>query len=105
MVSVSDSTFNNEVLNSDLPVLAYFNASWVNECSLLTPLIKQVAEQSRGKLKVVSINADENDIVMQRYNIKSLPEMILFKNGKIADCIIGTRSKSQISDWISEMVL
>ena len=86
MVNVNDSNFTNEVLNSNEPVLVYFNAPWVNECSLLTSVLKQIAEEMRGAVKIASINADENDIVVQRYNIKSMPAMILFRLGKVDDC-------------------
>ena len=104
MVNVNDSTFTNEVLNSVIPVMVYFNALWVNECSLLTPVIMQIAQEMRERIKVVSINADENDIIVQRYNIKSMPEIFLFRSGKIEDYIIGTRSKSQLLDWISSRI-
>lgn len=102
IIIVNDDTFNSEVLNANLPVLAYFSAPWVNECSLLTPTLNDLAGENAEKVKVVKINTDDNDICTQRYGIKAMPTLIIFKDGKTVETMVGTRSKTQLQDVISK---
>ncbi len=100
MLVVNDSVFVKEVLNSEMPVIVYFMAPWVNECALLTPIICELAREYSNRIKIVMINVDENDITTQRYNIKSMPAIVLFEHGKPKITLVGTRSKAQLREWI-----
>lgn len=100
MIIVNDAVFVKEVLNSDLPVVVYFMAPWVNECSLLTPIVEELARENSNRVKIVMMNVDENDITTQRYNIKAMPSLMLFSGGKSQINLVGTRSKAQLREWL-----
>lgn len=99
---VSDSTFENEVLNSSQPVLVDFWAAWCAPCRMLAPTVEAVAEEFQGKAKVVKLNVDENQDISSRYGIKGIPTLIIFSNGKEADRVVGVPSNAKAS--ISQML-
>jgi thioredoxin 1 len=99
---VSDSTFENEVLNSSQPVLVDFWAAWCAPCRMLAPTVEAVAEKYQGKAKVVKLNVDENMDSSSRYGIKGIPTLILFRNGKEAERVVGVPSNAK--DFISQML-
>jgi thioredoxin 1 len=99
---VSDSTFENEVLNSSQPVLVDFWAAWCAPCRMLTPTVEAVAEEYQGKAKVVKLNVDENVDSSSRYGIKGIPTLILFSKGKEAERVVGVPSNAK--KFISEML-
>src|SRR5437868_5681226 len=99
---VSDSTFENEVLNSNQPVLVDFWAAWCAPCRMLAPTVEAVAEKFQGKAKVVKLNVDENVDSSSRYGIKGIPTLILFRNGKEAERVVGVPSNAK--DFISQML-
>jgi len=99
---VSDSTFENEVLNSSQPVLVDFWAAWCAPCRMLAPTVEAVAEKFQGKAKVVKLNVDENVDSSSRYGIKGIPTLILFRDGKEADRVVGVPSNAK--DFISQML-
>lgn len=104
IINVDDAAFNSKVFNSEVPVLAYFTAPWVNECSLLSPVLEELAQEYDGKLRIARIDADQNDVSTQRYNIKAMPTMIVFNNGRVEETVVGTRSKNQLSEMISRYI-
>lgn len=101
LTSVNESSFGNEVLDAGVPVLVDFWASWCGYCNRMTPVLEEVAEESSGKIKIVKVNVDENKSLAQKYNVMSLPTMILFKDGKPAETIIGYSPKGTINSKIS----
>ena len=100
MIIVNDSVFVKEVLNSDIPVVVYFVAPWVNECTLLTPIVEELSREISNRVKIVMLNVDENDVTTQRYNIKAMPALTLFVGGKPQINLVGTRSKAQLREWL-----
>lgn len=102
LIQANDDTFEQEVINSNLPVLVDFWAPWCGPCLMVAPVIEQIAEAYRGQLKVVKVNVDENPAISSRYQIMSIPTLILFKGGKPVDSIIGALPKSQLIDFISQ---
>ena len=86
---VSDATFGEEVLNSKEPVLVDFWAEWCGPCRAISPLLEELSSELAGKVKIVKLNVDENPVTMTKYGVRSIPTMILFKDGEAADMKIG----------------
>lgn len=101
---VSDSNFESDVLKSDKPVLVDFWAQWCAPCRMLAPTVEAVAEKYVGNATVVKLNVDDNPAVSQRYGIKGIPTLILFKNGKEEERVVGATSKEAISRMIDKYV-
>ena len=101
---VSDSSFEQDVLQSERPVLVDFWAAWCAPCRMLAPTVEAVAEKYSGSARVVKLNVDENPGVSQRYGIKGIPTLILFKNGKEEERVVGATSKEAISRMIEKHV-
>jgi thioredoxin 1 len=101
---VSDSNFESDVLKSERPVLVDFWAQWCAPCRMLAPTVEAVAEKYEGSATVVKLNVDDNPAVSQRYGIKGIPTLILFKNGKEEERVVGATSKEAISRMIDKHV-
>ncbi|MBD0372723.1 MAG: thioredoxin [Pyrinomonadaceae bacterium] len=101
---VSDSSFEKDVLQSDQPVLVDFWAAWCAPCRMLAPTVEAVAEKYAGNARVVKLNVDENPAISQRYGIKGIPTLILFKGGKEEERVVGATSKEAISRMIDKHV-
>ncbi len=99
---VSDANFENEVLSSSQPVLVDFWAAWCAPCRMLTPTVEAVAEAYQGKAKVVKLNVDENVDSSSRYGIKGIPTLILFRDGKEAERVVGVPANAK--DFIAQMI-
>lgn len=98
----TDSNFEAEVLQSPLPVLVDFWASWCAPCKAIAPTIDQLAEEYDGKVKVGKVNVDENQAIASRYNIRGIPTIILFKGGQVIDNLMGAVPKSQLDNLIAK---
>jgi thioredoxin 1 len=101
---VSDSSFEKDVLQADAPVLVDFWAEWCAPCRALTPTVEAVAEKYAGSARVFKVNVDENPSISQRYGIKGIPTLILFKGGKEEERVVGATSKEAISRMIDKHV-
>ena len=97
---VTDQSFDQEVLQSQQPVLVDFWAAWCAPCRMLAPTIDQVADDYVGKAKIVKLNVDDNAETSGRYNIRGIPTLLLFKDGELKDQIVGATSKDHISRLI-----
>jgi thioredoxin 1 len=95
-VAVTDSTFENEVVQSDTPVLVDFWAEWCGPCKMIAPVLDQIAGEQEGKLKIAKLNVDENPSMMQKFGIRGIPTMILFKGGQPVETIVGFMPKTAI---------
>ena len=94
-ISVNKSNFNQEVLNSDKPVLMDFWAPWCGPCRMVVPLVEEIAEE-RPDIKVVKINVDEEQELAMRFGVMSIPTLVVMKNGQVVNQAIGARPKAQI---------
>lgn len=101
IVHATDETFEQEVLKSDLPVLVDFWAPWCGPCLMIAPALEEIAASYQGKLKVVKVNVDDNPRLSATYQIMSIPTLVLFKNGKPVDSVIGALPKNRILSFIS----
>ena len=94
-ISVNKNNFNQEVLNSDKPVLMDFWAPWCGPCRMVVPLVEEIAKE-RSDIKVVKINVDEEQELAMQFGVMSIPTLVVMKNGKIVNQVTGARPKAQL---------
>ncbi len=94
--AVTESTFDQEVLSSDKPVIVDFWAEWCGPCHAVSPVLDKIAEERAGELKLVKVNIDEEQALAERYGIASIPTIVLFKDGEPAAAAIGAQPKGAI---------
>jgi thioredoxin 1 len=97
VVTLSDSSFDTEVLQSKIPVMVDFWAEWCGPCKMLGPTIDQLADEYVGKAKVAKLNVDDNMATASRYGIRSIPAMLIFQGGQVREQIIGKQDKDKIA--------
>lgn len=98
--AVTDSTFEIEVLKSSQPVVVDFWAEWCGPCKMIAPALETIAEEMQGTVKIVKMNVDENPSVATRMGIRSIPTLMIFKDGQIVSQVVGAKPKSELSHWI-----
>jgi thioredoxin 1 len=101
VIHVSDVSFDNEVLKSEIPVLVDFWAEWCGPCRALGPIVEKVAGQFVGKAKVVKVNVDESPNASVNYNIRGIPTLLIFKNGGVVATKVGNMTESQLVEFIN----
>ena len=102
MLEFSDQNFEQEVLGSDKPVLVDFWAEWCAPCRMIAPAVEAIAGEYAGRAKVGKLNVDENQSVTSRYNIRSIPTLLVFKNGEIKEQLVGTTSKDNLAKLLDK---
>ena len=100
IVHVSDQSFEQEVLNSEVPVLIDYWAEWCGPCKMIAPVLEELAAEYGDRLKIAKLNIDENPETPPKYGIRGIPTLMLFKNGNVEATKIGAVSKSQLSEFI-----
>ncbi len=103
-VTVTDNNFEQEVLKSEKPVLVDFWADWCMPCKMMEPTFKSLSEQYNSKIKFGKLNTDENPRIPTQYNIMGIPTVILFKDGKVIDQIVGAVPKSNLEKMFSKVL-
>lgn len=98
---VSDATFETEVLKASEPVVVDFWAEWCGPCRLIAPVLEEIAGAMGDKVKVVKLNVDENPATASKYEIMSIPTLMIFKNGQLASRQVGAAPKQKLEQWIS----
>ncbi len=100
IVSTTDANFETDVLKSALPVLVDYWAEWCGPCKMISPILDEIATSYQGKLRIAKVNVDENAQLTQKYGIRSIPTLMLFKDGNVQAQKIGALSKSQLAAFI-----
>ncbi len=101
---VTDSTFDPEVLKSELPVLVDYWAEWCGPCKAIAPMLEEIAKDYGGKIKIAKLNVDENSATATKYGIRGIPTLMLFKAGDVAAQKIGALSKSQLTAFLDSNI-
>ena len=104
MEIINDSTFENEVLKSDKPVLVDFFATWCGPCRQMLPIVTELSEEMSDKIKIVKMDVDESPKTPETFAIQSIPTLIIFKDGKVLDQKTGAMPKSALLEWINSKI-
>jgi len=100
-VKVDNSNFESDVLEAEGPVVVDFWAEWCGPCKMIGPSLEEIAREMDGKVKITKLNIDENPELAARFGVRSIPTLMLFKDGEVADTKVGALPKSALSQWIS----
>ena len=100
--TATDANFVSEVLGSDVPALVDFWAEWCGPCRAIAPLVDQIAEENLGKLKVFKMNVDDNPNTPAQYGVRGIPTLIMVKNGKVVDQLVGSVPKGSLDQFVSK---
>jgi thioredoxin 1 len=100
-VKVTDANFKSEVMGADRPVVVDFFAEWCGPCKMIGPALEEIAKEMQGKVTIGKLNVDENPGVASTYGIRSIPTLMLFKDGKMASSKVGAVPKSELKKWIA----
>ena len=103
-VEVTDATSDEEVRNSDVPVVVDFWAEWCGPCKMIGPVLEELATELDGKIKIVKVNVDENNQTAVKFSIRSIPTLMIIKDGGVQAQHIGAASKAQIKEFINQNV-
>jgi thioredoxin 1 len=104
VMEVNDANFDQEVLKSEQPVLVDFWAVWCGPCKAIAPIVEGVAATYAGKLKVAKVNVDQNGATPSRYGIRGIPTLLFFKDGKIADQVVGYVAQDVIEEKVKKLI-
>jgi thioredoxin 1 len=104
ILEVTDKSFDDEILKSEVPALVDFWATWCMPCKALTPAVEAIAKEYKGKLKVAKLNIDDHVAVPQRYEIRSIPTLLLFKKGQVVGQIVGNVARAKIDEAVKKIL-
>jgi len=102
IVHTTDAAFDSDVIQSDTPVLLDFWAEWCSPCKMIAPVLDQIAAEYEGKLRIVKLNIDENPQTPQKFNIRSIPTLLLFSQGSVAAQQVGAVGKAQLESFLGQ---
>ena len=104
IINVTDSTFEQEVLSSEIPVLLDYWAEWCGPCKMIAPILNDIADEYSGKIKVAKLNIDENPGIPAKFGVRGIPTLMIFKSGSVEATKVGAMSKSQLSAFIDSTI-
>ena len=103
-LTLTNESFENEVLHSDIPVVVDFWASWCGPCRMVAPVIEELAREYSGKAKVGKVNVDEEAELAVKYGIVSIPTVLIFKNGEVMEKLVGAQSQDEYEDAVDKYI-
>ena len=98
--STSDNKFDNDVINSSIPVIVDFWAEWCGPCKQIGPILEEISNEKIDLINIYKLNIDENPEIPQKYGVRGIPTLMLFKDGKLLDTKVGSLPKNSINEWI-----
>ena len=98
--STSDNKFDNDVINSSIPVIVDFWAEWCGPCKQIGPILEEISNEKKDLINIYKLNIDENPEIPQKYGVRGIPTLMLFKDGKLLDTKVGSLPKNSINEWI-----
>jgi thioredoxin 1 len=104
IVHTTDATFSQDVLKSEKPVLLDFWAEWCGPCKMIAPVLEDIANENKGKLSVAKLNVDDNPDVARRYEVLSIPTLLVFQSGELRKRLVGAKGKAQLLQDLSEFI-
>jgi len=104
VTAVTDDNFDSEVLNSDTPVLVDYWAEWCAPCKAIAPVLADIATEYADKVKITKMNIDENPSIPSKFGIRSIPTLMVFKNGQVESTRMGALSKAQLAEFLDSVV-
>ncbi|MEE8145533.1 MAG: thioredoxin TrxA [Kiloniellales bacterium] len=102
--SVTDDSFDQDVLAASEPVLVDFWAEWCGPCKMISPALEEIAKELGGRLTVAKLNIDENPLTPQKYGVRGIPTLMLFKDGQVAATKVGALPKGQLAAWVESVI-
>jgi thioredoxin 1 len=104
LLQVTDDTFEEEIVKSDLPAVVDFWAAWCGPCRMVGPVVEELAKEYEGRIKVAKMDVDQNRETPAKFGIRNIPTLIFFKDGEVANTIIGAQPKSALEDVIKKLL-
>lgn len=104
LIHVDDDTFEEEVVKSDIPALVDLWAPWCGPCNAIAPIVEEIAEEYKDKIKVAKLNVDDSPGIASNYGVRSIPTLLLFKNGQVQDTLIGLVPKERLEEFIKKVL-
>ena len=102
--NLSLDNFENEISSSNIPVLVDFWAEWCGPCKMLGPILEEISKELKDKVQIVKVNLDENQDLAMKYSIRSIPTLLLFKDGELIDTKVGLLPKSDLVEWLGSKI-
>ncbi|ALE03291.1 thioredoxin [Bartonella ancashensis] len=103
-IKIDNSNFDSTVLSSSIPVVVDFWAEWCNPCKRIAPILDELSNEMHDNVKIAKVNIDECPELATQYGVRSIPTLLLFKDGKVSSNIVGAASKGRISEWIKDHI-
>ncbi len=104
IAELSDATFNEEIQGSDEPILVDFWAEWCGPCKMIAPILQEIAEEQAGKIRVTKLNVDDNPETARRFEVMSIPTLIVFRNGEPQKRLVGAKGKGQLLEELASFL-
>jgi len=101
---VSDDTFDSDVLKADGAVLVDFWAEWCGPCKMISPALEEIAKEMGGRVTIAKVNIDDNPLTPQKYGVRGIPTLMLFRDGQVAATKVGALPKNQLQEWVESVL-